>query len=103
MIVRLAVLRPFINVRENAEMQIRILIEDLSLAIRIRTEVLGDELRIGASALRVLAHQLATARAGIFEQGCPAIGRELFKRIRHDHSPVIHELDVSCWAAASSG
>src|SRR5438309_6431302 len=60
MIMRLAVLRPFINVRKNAEMQIRILIKDLSLAIRIRTKVLGDELRIGASALRVLAHQLAT-------------------------------------------
>src|SRR5262249_9119145 len=86
----------FVNMRKNAEMQIRILIKDLSLGIRSWTKVLGDELGIGASAFGVLAHQLAAGGAPIFEQGCPAIGRELLKRIGHDHLP---SLVSSMWAA----
>ena len=82
-IVGSAVFRAFVDVAKNAEMQVRIFIQNLPLGIYIRSEMLGHECPVCAGFFSKLANALTTSRAGILEKRGPAIGSKLINRIRH--------------------
>src|SRR6185312_16882210 len=71
-IVRRTVLRALIDMGENAKMKIGILVEHPPFVAGVRAEISGDELRIGARPLGVLAHPLPTRRTTIVQKRRPA-------------------------------
>jgi hypothetical protein len=70
-------------VGEDAEFQIRILVEDFAVLVVIGAEVLGDEIGVGAGAFGVLPAELAAGGAGVLHQRGAAVGGELLERVGH--------------------
>jgi hypothetical protein len=77
MIVRRTILGAYVDMAENAEMQVGILIEDGSLRGDVGAEVPGDKVGIHAGLFGKLANQFAAGRPGVLEQSLAAIGGEL--------------------------
>ncbi len=62
---------------KNAEVQIRILVENFAVGIRAGSEMRCDKFGIGAGFFGVLANAFAAGGARILEQRRAAIGGEL--------------------------
>src|SRR5437016_14400157 len=82
MVVRLALLGARVDVGENAEAELRVLVQDLALRHAV-AEMPGDECLVLQDLLDERAHLLATPGPGFRREDAVTGGRELFERVPH--------------------
>jgi hypothetical protein len=87
-IMRLALFGALIDMAEDAEAELRILVEDLPLR-PVLGKVLADELRVGARSLDKRADLFAALGAGVGGKDAVTIGGELFESVSHRLIPLI--------------
>ena len=73
----------FIDMGKNAEFQIGILVEDLSVFGIVRSEIRRHEISIGACTFGVLTAQFTPGRTWLLCQRGAAVCGELLEGIRH--------------------
>ena len=83
MVVGRAGLRPFMNMRKNAKLQLRVLEKKFAWVVIVGAEMGGDEITVDAGLSDVFSDGLQAIGPRIVLQGGAAIGRELFKCVAH--------------------
>src|SRR3546814_3705315 len=82
-VVRLAALRVRVDVGEDAEAELRIGIEQRARRPVVLAEMILDEVCVGQRALQVMAHRLASGRAGVGGERLMAVRRKLLQGVAH--------------------
>src|SRR3546814_14591942 len=80
-VVRLAALRVRVDVGEDAEAELRIGIEQRARRPVVLAEMILDEVCVGQRALQVMAHRLASGRAGVGEIGRAACRERVWQYV----------------------
>ena len=94
--MRIALLGALVDVGEDAESQLRILVQDLALG-PVVAEVGGDERLVLEDFLQQRAHLLPPRAGGVFGEDAMTGGRESFERVAHGGAPSRQRASPNFW------